>query len=366
MGKFMCQKCETAKASLKRPKNGMAMCKECFYEAFEQETHETIIRENLFKRGDKVAIGASGGKDSTVLAFLMKTLNDRHDYGLDLFLLSVDEGIAGYRDDSLETVKRNKEQYGLPLVIVSFKDLYGWTMDDVVAAVGRKSNCTVCGVFRRQALDRGAVLSGADKIVTGHNADDVAETVLMNVLRGDGPRLARSQNVITGADGVMPRSKPLAKAYEKEIVLYAYYRNLDYFSTECTYSPTAFRGHARTFIKDAEAIRPSSILDIIHAASTMVTAPTNKWPVRGSCSRCGYISSGSLCQACRLLDGLNSAEPSIAVATGKASRKDQMAASKATMLERRAVLEGQPPSTTAPPPPSSSSSTATVPPSSAN
>lgn len=39
---------------------------------------------------------------------------------------------------------------------------------------------TFCGVFRRQALDRGAALLKADKIVTGHNADDMAETVLMN------------------------------------------------------------------------------------------------------------------------------------------------------------------------------------------
>jgi len=39
---------------------------------------------------------------------------------------------------------------------------------------------TFCGVFRRQALDRGAMLLKADKIVTGHNADDIAETVLMN------------------------------------------------------------------------------------------------------------------------------------------------------------------------------------------
>lgn len=40
----------------------------------------------------------------------MSELNRRHDYGLDLFLLSVDEGITGYRDDSLETVKRNEIQ----------------------------------------------------------------------------------------------------------------------------------------------------------------------------------------------------------------------------------------------------------------
>ena len=40
--------------------------------------------------------------DSTVLAHIMTLLNERYDYGLDLYLLSIDEGISGYRDDSLE------------------------------------------------------------------------------------------------------------------------------------------------------------------------------------------------------------------------------------------------------------------------
>lgn len=53
-------------------------------------------------------------------------------------------------------------------------------MDRVVDQVGKRNNCTYCGVFRRQALDRGAADLDVDHIVTGHNADDIAETVLMN------------------------------------------------------------------------------------------------------------------------------------------------------------------------------------------
>jgi cytoplasmic tRNA 2-thiolation protein 1 len=270
MAPTACFNCKEARAVIIRPKNRHKLCRACFLEIFETEVHETITTSNLFYPGERVAIGASGGKDSTVLAAVLKTLNERYGYGLDLCLLSIDEGIRGYRDDSLETVKRNAEQYDMPLMIVGYGELYGWTMDQVVEQIGKKGNCTYCGVFRRQALDRGAARLDIKHVVTGHNADDVAETVMMNLLRGDLPRLSRGTSIVTasGASDIK-RSKPLKYAYEKEIVLYAHHRQLDYFSTECIYSPEAFRGSARTLIKDLERIRPSSILDIVKSGEDM-------------------------------------------------------------------------------------------------
>lgn len=38
----------------------------------------------------------------------------------------------------------------IPLTVCSYKDLYGWTMDEIVEKIGTKNNCTFCGVFRRQ------------------------------------------------------------------------------------------------------------------------------------------------------------------------------------------------------------------------
>lgn len=270
MAPTICELCSAARAVIIRPKDHSKLCKICFISTFEQEIHETIIASSLFYPGERIAIGASGGKDSTVLASVLKTLNERHSYGLDLLLLSIDEGIKGYRDDSLETVKRNAVQYDMPLEIVGYDELYGWTMDQVVEQVGKKGNCTYCGVFRRQALDRGAGKLGVKHVVTGHNADDIAETVMMNLLRGDLPRLARATSIVTASPASdIKRSKPLKYAYEKEIVLYAHHKKLDYFSTECIYSPEAFRGSARTLIKDLEKIRPSSILDIVRSGEDM-------------------------------------------------------------------------------------------------
>lgn len=307
-----CKNCGS-KAILKRPKTGDALCKECFYSIFETEIHQTIVDNELFSGGDVVAIGASGGKDSTVLAYVLKLLNERYKYGLRLTLLSVDEGITGYRDDSLETVKRNQMQYDLPLKIISYEELYGWTMDDIVKQIGLKNNCTFCGVFRRQALDRGAMMLKVDKIVTGHNADDIAETVIMNVLRGDIARLQRCTAIVTGTEGAIPRCKPFKYTYEKEIVMYAYFNKLDYFSTECIYSPNAYRGHARAYLKDVEKIRPSAIIDIIHSGECLSVKKDVKMPVQGICTRCGYISSQPLCKACVLLEGLNKGLPRLGI-----------------------------------------------------
>ncbi|RMZ67653.1 pp-loop atpase superfamily [Pyrenophora seminiperda CCB06] len=329
-----CALCKVNRALILRPKDHSKLCKTCFISVFETEIHHTITTNSLFQRGEKVAIGASGGKDSTVLACVLKTLNERYDYGLDLILLSIDEGIKGYRDDSLETVKRNAEQYGMELTILGYDELYGWTMDQVVEQVGKKGNCTYCGVFRRQALDRGAARLGVKHVVTGHNADDVAETVLMNLLRGDLPRLSRTTSIITSTPSAsadpasntnIKRSKPLKYAYEKEIVLYAHHKSLDYFSTECIYSPEAFRGSARALIKNLERIRPSAILDVVRSGEDMAKL------VPGGDSGCGGTCSNSIPAAEEEEGGCGSAQ-------GRSTGGD-MASVEARLLQNEAAAD---------------------------
>ncbi|KAJ1957610.1 cytosolic thiouridylase subunit Ctu1 [Dipsacomyces acuminosporus] len=143
----------------------------------------------------------------------------------------------------------------------------------------------------------------------------------MNVFRGDIPRLGRCTEIATAGDGYIVRSKPFKYTYEKEIVMYAYFKRLDYFSTECTYSPNAYRGYAREFLKDLEAVRPSAILDIIHSGEAMQVASDVQLPSLTSCERCGYISSNRVCKACVLLEGLERGVPKLGI--GKSVKQTQ-------------------------------------------
>ena len=117
---IQCARCGSPKFAVRRMRTGLPMCKECFLLSFEEEVHQTIVEAKLFHPGQIVAIGVSGGKgisfsfellisyllfpfqDSTCLLHVLDTLNKRYNYGIDIRLIAIDEGIAGYRDFSLK------------------------------------------------------------------------------------------------------------------------------------------------------------------------------------------------------------------------------------------------------------------------
>lgn len=310
-----CERCNVAKAVILRPKNGKKVCKECFYEQFENEIHELIVGSAMFERNSRVGIGISGGKDSTVLAYVLNKLNIKYCYGLDLVLLCVDEGISGYRDRSIETVLENQKILNMKLEIVSYKEMFGMTMDDVVQKVGRRGNCTYCGVFRRQALEEAARRLRVDYIVTGHNADDMAETVLLNFCRGDISRLKRctlsktKEHIDDGNEKEylsLARCKPFKYTYQKDIVFYAYFKKLPYFTTECTYASGASRGDFRKLIKDLEKVDPTIIINIIKSGEMFLDDTPVSLIVR-KCLTCKNPTSSAdqVCNACSMVEKLS-------------------------------------------------------------
>ena len=75
------------------------MCKKCFIESVEYKAKRTLSKFSMIKHGDKVAVAVSGGKDSLALLNILK--NILSGVNPELVAITVDEGIKGYRDESL-------------------------------------------------------------------------------------------------------------------------------------------------------------------------------------------------------------------------------------------------------------------------
>ncbi|KAL7715219.1 ATP-binding domain containing protein [Entamoeba marina] len=180
----------------------------------------------------------------------------------------------------------------------------------------RKNACSYCGVLRRQCLEKVAININANVIATGHNGDDVAETVLMNFLRGDSARLERSKSLlrVDEKDGNIIRIKPFSLLTQKEVVLYAHYMKLNYFSVECTYAGTAFRGNARMFLQEAQLLYPSIIANcVVSNEQVHVSVKNEKVKVAKKCINCGMQTSSEECQACRMMKELKAGQPKISI-----------------------------------------------------
>jgi tRNA(Ile)-lysidine synthase TilS/MesJ len=229
---------------MSRRYSGRHLCADHFTEEFEQIVKETLLKGKMVEDGDRIAVAVSGGKDSTALLYVLdRILADRlADRRVELFAITVDEGIKGYRDDTMKLARKVARDLDVRQEIVSFRDEYGFDLDRAVQDGAMP--CTVCGVFRKNALNRAAKRLGATKVATGHNLDDEAQSVMMNYLKGDMERLARFRPR-RRQPGLVPRIKPLREVPEKEVALYGMVRGFYEESIECPYARLSFRSDVR-------------------------------------------------------------------------------------------------------------------------
>src|SRR3989338_3914796 len=86
-----------------RANEGRHYCGRCLSHQVERNFEKTISKGKMLEKNDVVAVGVSGGKDSMVLLHLMNKLSKK--LPIKLIAVTVDEGIAGYRDRSIDSVK---------------------------------------------------------------------------------------------------------------------------------------------------------------------------------------------------------------------------------------------------------------------
>jgi len=233
-------------------------------------------------------------------------------YGIDFFALAIDEGIKGYRDQTLEDLRKFCKDYSIELKTVAFKDLIGSTLDEVQQkAIDdlNKKPCTVCGILRRTLLNRTAREKGSTKLATGHNLDDESQSYCMNLFKGN-MRHNAALGPITGINktkGFVTKVKPLYFVLEKETRLYTFLKGFQVHFHECPNIKLSYRSVIRDKLNELEQTYPGTKNGIVNAFLEIL--PTLKAHYRtkkefNTCQRCSDPCAGEICNACKLEEEL--------------------------------------------------------------
>lgn len=270
----------------------------------EDKVKKTMRKYDMVEPKETIAIGLSGGKDSVVLLSLLSEIS-KETLPLDLKPIIIDEGIKNYRDNSIDMAKQTARDQGLEPIVKSFKNEIGYTIDEVTNLKNddNMKACSYCGVFRRKLLNEAAKDVNADKVAVGHNLDDKAQVIIMNMMRGDVSRLGRIGPTYQKIhDGFIPRIKPLREIPEKETTMYALQNNLNIHLEECPYSHESFRSEVRDFINQTEQNHPGTKHTILKAFEKIYPLLSEKYAdvELNKCQECGEPTSNQTCQACQM------------------------------------------------------------------
>ncbi|MCL1811288.1 MAG: TIGR00269 family protein [Methanomassiliicoccaceae archaeon] len=293
-----CDHCSKEAVTLIRY-NGSHLCEEHFVTYVEKRVKKEIRKQIDIRPQDTIAVAVSGGKDSMVtLHILDSVLRERRD--VSLCAISIDEGIEGYRPPSLDIVRSFCEERGIPSYVRSFSEM-GMEMDRIASLSEENSPCTYCGVFRRKLMNDQARAVGARYLATGHNLDDMAQSVMMNLVRGDVERLARLGPHTKVQPGLIPRFHPLRLIPEKESLLYAIVSGIPFWDGECPYYTEALRNQYREVVDMLEDRSPGSKFSIMASYDTLRPMLADHFPSSDlHACRCGEPTIGKRCKACEL------------------------------------------------------------------
>ncbi|MBU4284486.1 MAG: TIGR00269 family protein [Nanoarchaeota archaeon] len=273
----------------------------------EEVVAKTIRKYKLLFKREKILVACSGGKDSTTLLYILKKL------GYNVEAITLDPSIKNSSRENLDNLKCFCNKNMIKLHIVSFKQEIGYTLDDIKKELDSKgitmAYCTICGILKRYLLNKKAKELKAEKLATGHNLDDEAESVMMNLLRGNIGLMARLGPIagVVKSRGFIPRVKPLYLCNEKEIIAYSKLKKFPVVYKRCPYASSSYREIVRNELIGFEKKYPKTKENIINWFLRIL--PELKKSFKRDeemtyCNICKEPSQRTICNVCTMLGKL--------------------------------------------------------------
>ena len=297
-----CDRCQN-QATYSRKYSGENLCSKCFSNSILQKIARTISKHKMIKNNELVCVGVSGGKDSLVLLDSLNNMSKTHNFRI--IAVTIDEGIPGYRDEALKIVENFCSKLKIEYKVFSYKKLFDLTLEESLHLRNdeKQSSCSICGTFRRRALDHAAKEINADVIATGHNLDDMVQTFLINILSGDTNKIGWMDPDISAKK--IRKIKPLSEIYESDIVFYAFTNNFPFQSEPCPHMDEGIRTEIREWLNSLES-NHSGIKNNMYKSILKISKIVNESNhiEKHVCTFCGNECTGMICSVCSMMKGL--------------------------------------------------------------
>ena len=320
-----CSKCPS-QSILHQVYSGQHLCGKCLSDSIRRRVAKELRKQLILPKNARhdngspfrLLVAVSGGKDSAVLlSMIVDIIGKRRD--IEIIAGCVDEGIQGYRKPSIDCAMDLAKDLGIRFETISYPELGYEMMDSVVSKMPKIGDlhdeangmmpCSFCGVFRRQGLNALAQKTNADVMALGHNLDDMAQSILMNLQKGEIERSVRlAPHTSSPLEGLAPRIVPLRWIPEQEIHAHAVISHLPFFHDDCPHAPGAMRQLSRGVIANLEQQTPGARHGLLHSLEEirrLYREGKKESSKIKNCSLCNEVTSREICQACTMKQWLS-------------------------------------------------------------
>jgi len=294
-----CHICK-GKGSIELKHHNLKICEECFLIFFKKKVEKTIKKLKLFERDERLLLALSGGKDSMGLWHILSELN----YNVDG--LHIDMGFGELSVKTKEKIEELSKILNKKLYIINLKEEIGYDLKEL-SKFTKRVPCSLCGLVKRYFMNEIALKENYSAIITGHNLDDEATTLLKNVLRWEFAYLGRQTPLLEKMDGFVKKVKPYIFCYEKETLLYAIISKIPYSKDSCPYSLNSKNKNLKMAFHILEHTSPGIKLNFmkLFLKNRDFFVPFREKELKDlvkRCIYCGYPTDREICALCTILE----------------------------------------------------------------